>query len=254
MSGLTPRTPGLPPIEKLEALRQQIEQAATPEDAAGMADNARILKAALHAANQGLDIRNEAAELFLRAERKLGSLLDDVVQHGVRSIPDGITSQRVSRARMLAAIPGELFDTFLENTKASQREISQRGALQLLPAKPREERSNVAATYTAPAIDVQIAREFGLDASDDRAQLIVDALTRALATIENPRHAFVWAKYHGIMDDGTMGERWTYAGIAQSMGVSREYVENLYYRASHHIRGYLAVAALDRLALVMHAA
>lgn len=258
MSNLVPHAAPLPPIERLHALYQQLERIDTAEDVAAFADDARILRAAIDAADHGIDIRNEAAELHLRAERKLGTLLEGVVKRGNRhtgsTIPEGINQQRAHRARQLASVPGDAFDEFIAHNKQNRREISQRGALQLLPRTQREDRSNIAAVYTAPPVDTEIARAIGLEASDDRAQLIVDAINEALATMDNPRHAFVWAKHHGINDDGTLGESWTYAGIAQAMGVSREYVENLYYRASHHVRGYIAVAALDRVAMIQHAA
>lgn len=254
MTSLTKHTPSLPPIERLHQLQQQLEAIDNTDDAAAFADDAKTLAAALRAANIGIDVRNEAAELHLRAERKLGALLDGVIQNGVKSVPDGINRQRAHRARQLATVPNDLFEEFITQHKQNRREFGVQGALKLLPKQPREDRSNIAAIYTAPSVDTQIARELGIQDSDQRAELIVHAINTALATMDNPRHAYVWAKHHGINDDGTIGESWTYAGIAQKMGVSREYVENLYYRASHHVRGHIAVAALDELAVLMHAA
>lgn len=238
----------LPPIERLHQLQQQVATLTTPTDATTMADQARIITAALTAANHGIDIRNEAAELHLRAERRLGELLLEIVSYGnTSSIPEGITRQRASRAQRLARIPLDHFNNFIESTRSEQKELSQRGALQLLPVTPREERKNIADTYTAPAIDVQLARELGLNVSDELAEIIVTSIHKALNEMENPRHAFVWAKYHGIQDDGTIGERWAFPGIAAMLGKSREYAESLYYRASHHVRGRIAVEALNEL-------
>ena len=93
-----------------------------------------------------------------------------------------------------------------------------------------------------------------METDDELAQIIVDAIQKALNELDNPRHAFVWARRTGIKDDGTIGDSWTYAGIAAEMGVSREVVESLYYRASHHVRGALAADALNRLQAYMLAA
>ena len=76
----------------------------------------------------------------------------------------------------------------------------------------------------------------------------------ALQTMPNQRHAYVWAKYHGINDDGTLGDKWTFDGIAKQMPggvVTREYVENSYYRACTHVYRTISVAALNRLRVAM---
>lgn len=248
---LTPHSHGasLPAIAKLNELYAALEQVDTPEDAATLADRARLVHAALKAADALFAVQNEAAALRLSAERKLGAELARIVRPNrtEKSLPEGITHIRSHRAQKLAAITPDEWDTYLANTRSAQREITFTAALKLAPTTPREERKSLADSYTAPPIDIQLAREFGLEADDEIAQLIVDAIQDALTQLDNPRHAFVWARYHGIQDDGTIGDSWTYAGIAAQMGVSREVVESLYYRASHHIRGALAVAALNQL-------
>jgi hypothetical protein len=224
-----------------------IEQAETPGEAASIADQARILAAAARAADLGLEAQNSAAHLRLAAERRLGTLLEPVITNGVASIPDGISQMRATRARKLARIPIDQWDAFIGHTLDEGKELTQAAALRLAPAGERAERKSIADSYTAPPIDVQLARELGLDVSDEIAEIIVRAISDALNDMENPRHAYVWAKYHGIQDDGTIGDRWVFPGIAAMLGKSREYTESLYYRASHHVRGRIAVEALNAL-------
>jgi hypothetical protein len=227
-----------------------IEQSETPTEAASIADQARILAAAARAADLSLEAQNSAAHLRLAAERRLGSLLEPIITNGVASIPEGISQMRATRARKLARIPHDQWDAFIDHTLAEGKELTQAAALRLAPAAVRVERKSVADSYTAPPIDVQLARELGLDVSDEIAEIIVGAISEALNDMENPRHAFVWAKYHGINDDGTIGDRWVFPGIAAMLGTSREYTESLYYRACSHVYSKIAVRALN--ALQMH--
>jgi hypothetical protein len=185
----------------------------------------------------------------------MGQILAETIINGSHhaKLPDGVNHSRSSRAQKLAKIPDTAFGDYLATTMAAEKEITQVGALKLVATTPREDRRNNADAYSAPPIDVEIARMFGLEASDQRADLLVAAITRALGAMDNPRHAYVWARYHGIGDDGTIGESWTFAGIAATMGTSREYVETLYYKASHHVRGQIALMALNRIAVLMAA-
>lgn len=262
MTSLVTTNGGLPALAKLQQLYTAIEQIETPEDAATLSDQAKVVLAALKAADVGLDVQNEAAALRLTAERKLGIVLVAMDPYASRAgaakgasiLPEGVSRDRSSRAQKLARIADGDWDTYLSNTRSSGREITFTSALKLAPVAPREERKSLADTYTAPPIDIQLAREFGLSTDDELAQIIVDTIQEALETIDNPRHAYVWARRTGIKDDGTIGDTWTFAGIAAQMGVSREVVESLYYRASHHVRGALAAQALNRLRAYMLAA
>lgn len=232
-------------LATIAAVFTAIEQATSAPEAANLADQSRILAAAIRAANLGLEAQNQAAHLHLVAERKLGELLEVVIRNGVQSTPEGIERHRSQRARKLAQIPPCDWDTFIANTLSAGKELTQAAALRLAPAAERPERKSIADTYTAPPIDVQLARELGLGAADARAQALVDAVQAALNDMPNRRHAFVWAKYHGIQDDGTIGDRWVFPGIALMIGASREYTEGLYYRASTFIFQRTTVAMLN---------
>lgn len=200
-------------------------------------------------ADNGPAEQNRIAEQRIRTERVIGL---HIAEEGDTALPE-MSDERRRAALKLASVPGGDFEAFITNTLAAGRELTMTAALKLAPVKQRTPRSGIAQSYTAPPIDVQIAREFGLEASDERVELITRAIQSALESMTNPRHAFVWARYHGIEDDGMMGDRWTYAAIAVQMGCSREYVESLYYRASHHVLSRVSAAALNAWTTAMHA-
>ena len=247
-------------IERLSDARRHLAAIDTPAEAAQFADYANAYAAAVKAANYGFEVQQQAAEVRLRAERRLGELLADTVtmgdpRQGATPIPDGITRDRSSRAQKLARITPDDFETYLANSLAAEKELSIAGVLKLLPINRKPDRASIAAVYTAPSIDVELARREGMEASDERAELFITAIQRALAHLatENPEHAFVWARHHGIEDDGTIGDEWTFAAIAARLGVTREVVAGRYYRASHHIQQRLVVAAFNRIAELMAA-
>jgi len=246
--------------ERLGMAYALVEGADTVPDILTIANQSRALAAAVRAANIGLEAQNEAARLRLTAERKLGRLLTNTDtnanQHAGEGLPEGISRSRSSRAQKLAAISDSEWESWTANTLAAEKELTYSAALRIAPVRPREERKAIADTYAAPPIDVTLARELGLGAADDRADLLTAAIHEALTelTQSNPRHAYVWAKYHGIGEDGTLGDSWTFDAIAMVNGWSREYVGSLYYRASHHVRGKIVAAAFAELADWMAAA
>lgn len=246
---------------KVDQLQRALAEVATVDDALAIADQANAVAAAARAANLGLMAQNETAALRLHAERRLGELLKDAIHHGgahrwhdIPTLADlGISKHRSRNAQRLADIGQNEFSEYLANTMASEKEVTQTSALKLLPRTPRPERTNIAEQYAAPPVDAAIAAEYGLEAADDLAEMIAASIQRALTALPNPRHAYVWAKYHGVQDDGTIGESWSFDGIAKQMGTSREYVEGLYYRASHAIQRSMYVDLLDALKLVTNA-
>lgn len=182
----------------------------------------------------------------IAVEGDLGAAIQGLDAPTLRRI--GVSSQRASAARRLDQLSMFGAREVLESGIANSRDVTPSTAKLAATPTPRSPKANLPESYSAPPIDIEIAREFGLLASDYRAQMLVDSIQRALNSMDNPKHAYVWAKYHGINDDGTVGECLSAQGIAQLMGgVTREYVESLYYRASHHVRGQMLVDALTRM-------
>jgi len=210
-------------------------------------------------ADGSLSVTNAFTRARIIAERQIAQqfLFDDDAY--AKNAPTlrrmGWTPYRISTARGFLQLSLDAIDEFADAHTAALKEATVAGARTLKPVAEKPTKNTIAHTYTAPPIDVQIAREFGMDAADDRAELLIENIQQALDSMPNPKHAYVWARYHGLQDDGTLGDKWTFEGIANSMPnqgpVSREYVEGLYYRASTHVFQRIAVGALNALQVAM---
>lgn len=245
-------TPPSDLLQRLNTAYELLEAASTPEDVAGLATQASAIHAALKAANLSLEAQNHAARLHLEAERKLGTILKH--RDDYHTLPEGVSKDRSHRSQKLASIPQDVWGDWITSTLLTGRELTRASAYKLAPQTKRE----TGATHipqAVPPIDQALARLWGLDASDQRLTLLTSTIKQALATLEakNPRHSHVWRRYHGINDDGTLGAEWTFDAIASQHNWSRPYVESLYYRASHHIRGHIALTTLNQLAKYMAA-
>jgi hypothetical protein len=166
----------------------------------------------------------------------------------------GWSSSRIGAAKRSAQLSLIQIDEYVAGHTASAKEATAAGARALLPITPKPDRANFATNYTAPPVDVAIAQQWGMQADDDYAELIAASIAHALhQDITNPRHAYVWAKYHGLQDDGTVGERWTFEGIASQMTpvCTREYVESLYYRAHSAVCQRMSRDLLNALRLML---
>lgn len=199
--------------------------------------------------DKALLAQNLATRAVILAERQIAQqyLFDaETYEENVEALKArGWTRDRFKRAQCWDQLTLPQIEEHITVSVANGKEATTTSARKLLPTTPRPAPSNLAHTYTAPPIDVQIARDLGLELSDHLAEVVTGSIQHALKTMKNPKHAEVWAKYHGIQDDGTIGEQWTFDGIAKQRGNSREYVESLYYRASHHVRGQLVIDLLD---------
>ena len=249
MSNLEPLTAQNPADYAAEVEARITSGTLTLEQLAGIADEA-------------LTIHNALAHARLVAERQIAQQFlfdDDAYTKNAPLLRErGWTRHRITTARKYAQLSLIDIDTYIDAHTRSQKEASVTGARSLNPVTQRDERKSLAQPYTSPPIDIQIAREFGMDAADARAEMLTNSIERALQTMPNPRHAHVWRRYIGIQDDGTLGDKWTFDGIAKTMPdgavVTREYVEALYYRASTHVFQTIAVDALNHIATRMNEA
>lgn len=227
-----------------------LEAINTADDALDAATRTSALRAAINAARMGVEAQNTAAELHIRAERRLGQILAQTVRagRGGNRLPDGVTADQSSRAQRLARIPDDELDAYIDNARTRNKPISLAGAMKLAPRKKPQARTSQAHAYAAPPIDVELARAYGLDAADARADIIDAALHTALRSLKNPKHRTVWMLAHGVHEDGSMGEPWTTSRIAAHHGVSDPYVARLLSDASVHILEHLLVTAMDEWA------
>ena len=243
----------------VDKLREALERVETPSQAKDYLAQVDAAKAWARKINLSFQVQNEIAARGLEAERKFGEILSTVLRSGNNHVTRtatlkqiGIDRMQSSRYQKLARIPALEFDTYIANTMASGREVTRKGALSLLTTTQKVATTPRALeTFEIPAIDRQIAQEFGLEVGEALADLIVDSINNALHMMDNKRYQFAWLKRHGINDDGTLGESWTFERIGAMLGYTREYAENLYFRASHQVRGMIAVNALNQVMILL---
>lgn len=250
MTGLTKQSSGLPSMQNLNDLMVRIDESASLVEAKTLADMANVLKAAMNVSDVSHELQFEAAAVRIRAEHKLGVLLLETVErgrHNKNKLKDiGITPHRSSRAQKLANLTLDELHRYFTVIKGSKRDLSLNGALKSVNAKSEKQRTSIADVYTSPPIDVQLTRELLGDVSDEVVEIVHKAIKRALSGLSN-RYAFVYYKRTGINDDGSQGEQWSFSKIGNQCGWSREYTENIYYRASNAVNESIASAALNHL-------
>src|ERR1051325_2272367 len=132
----------------VEAAIRALADANTPDDLIKIANTAEALRVYARRAKLGLTAQNQAAELRLRAERRIGEYLSGTdrhvggrpskkpVRHGngfspLRLGDLGIDRKLSFRAQRIAAIPTSTFDSWLQNTRTRGVEIVTRDLLNL---------------------------------------------------------------------------------------------------------------------------
>jgi N6-adenosine-specific RNA methylase IME4 len=133
-----------------DALRA-LAEATTPLEFVRLANVAETLRHYAIRAGLGMAAQNRAAEIRLRAERGLGSLLAPVEMRGrpknVRTannlkLADLGVIRRVShRAQRLATIPKKVFDTYLRDALKRKDEITTRALLSVADRRTSGERN-----------------------------------------------------------------------------------------------------------------
>lgn len=250
----------------LNRFRVEIEKLENIGDAVGAASKLHVLQVALKKAGHSQRIQNEAAALKLRAERKAGQLIDEVVPDtpGRRDEDTptfetlGLQPEQGRRLRKIASIDQDAFEQYLEDAYIRGDEITRAGVLRLIPAKPRQYVAPF--EFVAPSVTEEIAQQIAGYQADELAELIAASIELALhRMVENgqKRQAAIWTKRHGITPEGEVGEPWTFAAIALTIPneagepSTREYIENQYYRAHASVMSQLASDALHHLKLAV---
>lgn len=215
----------------------------------------------------GLQTQNLLALERIRIQREGGTLLLELAAStGVINrtsdgkfdsesyLPAGLSKQEAYRWRRLAEIPNTEIQDYAASMMVKAKEITQSGVLKLASKEPQKQNhSTEVPEYTAPGIDIQMARDFGLEVGDTLVALVLDSLNNALLELENPKHAYAWTKYHGIKETGELGEQWSFEGIGAKLGATREYAESLYYRASSHLYKRMYIDALNQIRALLDA-
>jgi len=140
------------PLVRLETARQLLAEVRNVDDARAIRDVAEAARVYARQARLGLEAQNDAAEIKLRAERRLGELLAEQDKHlggnVNRSQPAtgwikparlqdlGISKSQSSRWQAIAAVPEKVFDRHLAEVREQGRrdgttELTSAGAIQL---------------------------------------------------------------------------------------------------------------------------
>lgn len=138
-----------------QAVRMLAEADSLPEIRA-IRDQAETVRAYAKTAKAGLELQNRAAEIKLRSERKAGQYLASLnLRGGDRKSKShdatlklealGINKSQSQRWQAEAAIPGDLFERYIQGTKDVCKEISSAGLLNIArkamsprPVQPRK--------------------------------------------------------------------------------------------------------------------
>ena len=126
-------TPSSSPLARLETARRLLAEVRSVDDAKAIHDFAEAARVYARQARLGLEAQNDAAEIRLRAERKLGELLaalpkqDGGAAARARSqaateVPPrlgdlGISKSQSSRWQAIAAVPAQVFDRHLADVR-----------------------------------------------------------------------------------------------------------------------------------------
>ena len=131
----------------IEAASRALAEARSVEDVKVVRDKAEAIRAYYRQQKGCFEAQQDAAELKLRAERRLGELLAETVNHngsrGVGStmeptIPEGISKKQSHRWQRIASLDGEEFERHIQETRAVRDELTTAGVLRLAKksAKP----------------------------------------------------------------------------------------------------------------------
>jgi hypothetical protein len=131
---------------RLEAACRALAEARSLPEVKEVRDQAAAITRYLRQQRYGLEAQNQAAELKLRAERRLGELLAATVDHGGGKraalsngvLPEGVTRMQSSRWQQVAGIPPAAFERHLREVMQDGGELTTAGVLDLARALARE--------------------------------------------------------------------------------------------------------------------
>jgi len=145
------------PLARLDRATQLLAEARTVDEVKLIRDQAEAARVYARERDLGLQAQNHAAEIKLRAERRLGEILSDMPkQHGARGLGtrEGVESQadtpprladlgiskgESSRFQQIAKIPEPVFEQHVAEAKAAERELTTAAVVRLAAERQRDE-------------------------------------------------------------------------------------------------------------------
>ena len=179
-------TPGGEPLARLELARRLLAETRSVDEVRSIHDLAEAARLYARQARLGLDAQNDAAEIKLRTERRLGELLGTLPKQDggdaarARSQPAtevparlhalGISKSQSSRCQAIAAVPEPVFEQYVEKVREQGRhdgktELTTAGALVVA----RQYRSRQTPTEAATPLQEQLGTRDRFDVADAAA-------------------------------------------------------------------------------------
>ncbi len=130
------------PLARLESARDQLALARTVDEVKELRDKAEVARLYARERDLGLEAQNYAAEIKIRAERKLGELIPSTIQRGgdrywhptsdrTRLDDLGISYDQSSQWQQIARIPESEFETHIAVTKAEDQPLTTSGVVRM---------------------------------------------------------------------------------------------------------------------------
>lgn len=152
MTNIVPQV-HIPQLARLEAAKKALAEAVTIDEVKDIRDKAESIRAYYRQQKDGLDAQNNAAELKIRAERRLGELLAEMEKNpGTRLLgghtmlpPEtptlaelGIAKMQSHRWQKLSSVPEPVLDQRIEEIKTAGAELTSVEMLRLATRLDRE--------------------------------------------------------------------------------------------------------------------
>lgn len=133
---------------KLSEINTALAKVKTIDEAKGLRDKARAIEVYTKQVNESFETQNHAAEIKVRAERRIGELLPGAVKHGGDRkstfqpesliLSDlGVSVAQSSRWQSIARIPSKDFEGHIASAKDGGKEITTAGLLKLSRKFPK---------------------------------------------------------------------------------------------------------------------
>ena len=155
-------------LTHFNAAKSALMQATKIDEVKDIRDKAEAMRAYYRQASESLEMQNQCAEIKLRAERRLGEMLGEMnknpggqaehksyLLHDVTTrnptLPDlGIDRTQSYRWQTLAKLPEDVFDSYIEEKKEAQEEITTVGFLSLANSYLQKEKHDAMLSDVEP--------------------------------------------------------------------------------------------------------
>lgn len=144
-------------LMKWDYLRRDVEEASSIDELKDIRDKAEAIRLYAKKQKNALDIQNNAAEVTLRCEKRMGELLTEMPKnpggqaehksyqsHDATTSPKlsdiGITKSDSSRYQAIAKLPQETFERHIAVVKNEHKELTQASVLQLATQEKRKQK------------------------------------------------------------------------------------------------------------------